>query len=63
MPINDSAQPTNERYQRVFQLFQELNVELDAIGQEAQHLRAEIQKVIDKKQMYRILQKLNEGHH
>lgn len=62
MPINSSAQPTDERYMRVVRLFEELNAELDVIGREAQHLRAEIQKAIDKKRLYRILQKLNEEH-
>lgn len=61
MPINNSTQPTNEQSQRAFQLFQKLNAELDAIGQDIQRLRAEIQKIIDKKQMYRILQGLNNG--
>lgn len=53
----------DRRSAHILQLYNAWNAELDAIGQEAQHLRGEIQKVIDKKQMFRILQKLNDGHH
>lgn len=59
---NLASSEISKRTTRIFELYEAWNAELDAIGEEVRHLRGEIQKVIDKKQMYRILQELNERH-